>query len=122
MKNSNAVVVQAVQIIAEWLDNHKLQTRQKDSLKQRLARALRPFVTVGLTQKFLLDSESKVTRDCVTLYARNKNAPQFPTRRFVFSEWLQAPTLASSSLFSTFTILNCSACMPVSARKDSLPK
>jgi hypothetical protein len=32
------------------------------------------------------------------------------------------PMCASSSLFSTFTILNCSACMPVSARKDSLPK
>ena len=32
------------------------------------------------------------------------------------------PTLASSSPFSTFTILNCSACIPVSARNDSLPK
>jgi hypothetical protein len=35
---------------------------------------------------------------------------------------VQDPTLASSSLFSTFTILNCSACMPVSARNESLPK
>jgi len=41
-------------------------------LKQRLARVLRPFVTAELIQKFLLDSESKVTRDYVTLYARNK--------------------------------------------------
>jgi hypothetical protein len=44
-----------------------------------------------------------------------KTAPQFPAGRLVFSEF-QEPTLASSSLFSTFTILNCSACMPVSAR------
>jgi hypothetical protein len=34
----------------------------------------------------------------------------------------QLPTLASSSLFATLTILNCSACMPGSERNDSLPK
>lgn len=34
----------------------------------------------------------------------------------------QEPTLASSSLVVTFWILNCSACMPGSARKESLPK
>jgi len=48
----------------------------------------------------------------VIFFSRIKNAPQFPAGRFVFSEFLQGPTLASSSLFSTFTILNCSACMP----------
>jgi hypothetical protein len=50
-----------------------------------------------------------------------KNAPRRGAGRFE-GRAAQLPTLASSSLFATFTILNCSACMPGSARKDSLPK
>ena len=46
--------------------------------------------------------------------ARNKKRLAV-SREAVFAdghhEFLQAPTLASSSLFSTFTILNCSACL-----------
>ena len=59
------------------------------------------------------------------LCRRQKEEPPrgFPRGGFMFSEFnFYAPTLASSSLVSTFTILNCSACIPVSARKDSLPK
>jgi toxin ParE1/3/4 len=53
---------------------------------------------------------------------QNKKRPAVSRRARVIKSKTQQPTLASSSLFSTFTILNCSACMPVSARKDSLPK
>jgi hypothetical protein len=53
---------------------------------------------------------------------KNKNAPQFLAGRFVFADRFYAPMLAISSLVSPFTILNCWAVMPVSARKVSLPK
>ena len=49
-----------------------------------------------------------------------------PPRSFLWGgllfRWIQEPTLASSSLVITFWILNCSACMPGSERKESLPK
>ncbi len=57
-----------------------------------------------------------------TLSVVIKNAPQWLAGRLLFTALVYAPTLASSSFDSTFTILNCSACIPVSARKESLPK
>jgi hypothetical protein len=55
-------------------------------------------------------------------FAPNKKYPAVSRGVFGVFRIFQEPTLASSSLFSTFTILNCSACIPVSARKESLPK